>query len=407
MNIHLSLHNIFLLLKKFITAISLTPLVTIYWLACLTPKNRRVWLFSSWQGKEYKDNPKYIYQYVLDNCPGIAPIWITKNKNVLEHLKRRNFPAEYAYSLKGMILQLTAGVIVFTHSVEWEFIRVLIGGRTKQVQAWHGIPIKKIGFDTRSVREKRTKWIASKLLPFINEHYDLVIACGQEDAKNFQTAFNIKPDKIAITGFPRNDILARSKRGESNEGKFKLIYMPTFRGCVGSEFQLFRETELNFPMLDSALIELNVFLDIKLHPVQGFSSNDLADIARCLNIAVFDNSLDVYETIGGYDALITDFSSVYFDFMITGKPIIMAPLHQEIYLQNDRQLYYIYDDICTSTPCYSWSDILTQIKRLKANNFVSVESAVSELTSKFHKFTDDQSTKRVVERIHSISCIER
>ena len=59
----------------------------IYCISFLTPKKRGLWLFSSWFGKKFLDNPKYIYQELLKNSDGVRPYWLVKDKVLLKKLE--------------------------------------------------------------------------------------------------------------------------------------------------------------------------------------------------------------------------------------------------------------------------------------------------------------------------------
>ena len=89
----------------------------VYLISFLIPKKKKLWLFSSWFGKKYLDNPKYIYQALLNNTHNVQPYWLVKDKDLLTRLEVLKYPVVYALSLKGLLFQLRAEVVVFTHSV--------------------------------------------------------------------------------------------------------------------------------------------------------------------------------------------------------------------------------------------------------------------------------------------------
>lgn len=119
------------------------PMLLLNAISFLIPKKKGLWLFSSWFGKKYLDNPKYIYQELLKNKDGVQPYWLVKDKALLRRLEALEYPVLNAFSVKGIWLQLRAEVVVFTHSVCSEFLPCLIAAQTKRIQTWHGIPIKK------------------------------------------------------------------------------------------------------------------------------------------------------------------------------------------------------------------------------------------------------------------------
>ena len=192
----------------------------------------------------------------------------------------------------------------------------------------------------------------------------------------------------------------------THEGGFRAIYMPTFRGAVGSEFNLLEESGFDFAKMDEVLHSNDIILFIKIHPVQRFTIRDIESISRCDNIKIVKNEGDIYETIGSYDALITDFSGIFFDFMVSGKPIIMAPFNLDSYLAKDRQLYYSYDDICPSEKCLSWEEVLGQLVKLKSEGFVPDER-YKTLQRRFHTYLDCGSSQRAAHQIADVTGYRR
>jgi CDP-glycerol glycerophosphotransferase len=137
----------------------------------------------------------------------------------------------------------------------------------------------------------------------------------------------------------------------------------------------------------------------------------LVAIEDASNIFKIDNDGDIYEDIGKYGILITDYSGIYFDYMITGRPIIMAPFDLDKYIKNDRDLYYDYEDICPDTPCYNWNAVMEKLKQYTSSDRRQAQ-AYMDLKSRFHEYLDDRSSMRAYYAIKKIvfdtsSCEER
>ena len=369
-----------------------------YFFSFLIPKKKGLWLFSSWLGKQYLDNPKYIYQELLKNSNRVQPYWLVKDKTLLHRLEALKYPVIYSFSVRGFWLQLRAEVVVFTHGVRDDFIPCLIGAQTKRVQTFHGIPIKKIGFDNLKAGTSRGK-IVRFFLPFLREDYDLVIAGSEEVKKLYNSAFGTPLEKIKITGYPRNDEIFRSSKNNytKEDDGFKIIYMPTLRGGINDNFNLLAPHYFDFDTIDSQLNSLNATLFIKLHPVQAFTQEDEELISRAKRIEAVDNHDDIYESLGKYDVLITDYSSIFFDFMIVGKPIIMAPIDYDDYVKHDREVYFDYQSLCPAPPCRDWEEIMRSIELLRHERHIP--NRYYEIQKKFHKYNDDKSSERVIEEI--------
>jgi CDP-glycerol glycerophosphotransferase (TagB/SpsB family) len=310
--------------------------------------------------------------------------------------------------LMGVWAQLRAGVVVFSHSVEWDLWAPLIACRVLRVQTWHGMPIKNIGYDDdKGISASRARWIA-RLFPYRDDRVDLVTAAGPADQACYRTAFNVQQQAVVITGYARNDALLRSTRMDNvrTASIRHVIYMPTLRGAAGSEFPLFESTNFDFKATDAECERLRLSLWIKLHPVQKFRQQDLTALSKCKNIHAFMEDGDIYESMGRFDILITDFSGIYFDFLISGRPIILAPLDMVDYIANDRSLYYEYDDLCCEAPCVSWEQVLQRLGKLCAPA-AEMPAGYRQLQGRFHTYLDNHSAQRVAESIMHLTSTRR
>ncbi len=118
---------------------------------------------------------------------------------------------------------------------------------------------------------------------------------------------------------------------------------------------------------------------------------------------VTDNNIeqDIYTVLNEFDCLITDYSSIYFDFLLTDKPIIFAPFDFKWYISNDRELYFDYKKVTPGPTCSNWKEVIDSIKVIKDNSH-KYENELSELKMKFHKYHDKENCKRVFDRISSL-----
>lgn len=333
-------------------------------LVSLIPKNKSIWVFGAWFGKSFSDNPKYMYQYVDSLDGDITPIWIAKDKKLVEELQTKKVNVFYHRSIKGIYYQVIAKVAFVGHSISSDLNPSLIGFNTIRVQLWHGIPLKKIGFDDKVFNSQQSLSLRHpKLSVFLtNDSYDLVTSTGLKCSKAFSTAFNIPIDKCAITGFPRNDVFLKEE--VKNLSRYKVIYMPTFRGEIGTEFNLFESFGFDLKKIEEKLASENIELHIRTHPANKPSEIFLKGIINS-NVLKISAISDIYEEINNYDCLVTDYSSIMFDFILNGKPIVFAPFDLDNYLKADRQLYCDYSDITSRTKCLNWGEVIKEVVSLK------------------------------------------
>lgn len=170
------------------------------------------------------------------------------------------------------------------------------------------------------------------IFPFRSNHIDLAFACSQYDKECFTSAFGMDKNKIVITGYARNDLLTDNNI-EKSEGLIKTIYLPTLRGKPGEEFKLFETTKFDFAKYDELLKNYGISIDIQVHPVQKISDETLRIIKNCKQIRYLtpSQSSEFYRDLKNYDLLITDYSGAYIDFLLTFKPVILAPFDLQEY----------------------------------------------------------------------------
>lgn len=377
-------------------------LIMLYLTATVIPKNKKLWLFGAWNGQKFSDNPKYIFRYILSERSDIEVFWITKSYSLYRNMESNGFPVLYAWSLKGIIKQMTAGVVVFTHAVSWEFIAPLIASRVKRALTWHGIPIKKIGFDDKLNQKILPKFhsLYTSIFPYKKERIDLIISASVSDQKIYSSAFDVPLNKVKITGYPRNDQIIDSLSTPllQKSGCKRIIYMPTLRGASGSSFELFNHSDWNFSSLDKFFREINCELHIKLHPAQKMKSEDKHLITNCKSIFLVDAINDIYDTLYQFDALITDYSGTYFDFLLTGKPIFMLGMDLKEYTSFDREIYYPMSSLSPQPLCSNMSDLKRQIHDLVVLGSYDSDR-YKALQTRFHEFIDANSSRRAFDAI--------
>lgn len=378
-----------------------------YFISFFVKKDDQLWVFGSVFGTQYADNSKYFFEYVSNCHPEIRSIWFSDNPAVVLSLRNKGYEAYRFYDPRGILLALRARVGFISHSSVRDIRPFVFVPSTVLVNLWHGIPLKKIALDD-NVSEVRnsTFFIPFKKLPYLlcpgfRRQPDLLIAASSEDQNNFSTAFNYPLDKIVITGYPRNDVIleTKAKSAESTLVK-KGIYVPTFRGKEGADFDFFVQFGFDVDVFDQFLSECDVQLYLKLHHFNLPTAEIQQSIRAAQNI-FFYHGADVYGEFNEFDFLITDFSSIYFDFLLLERPIIFAPFDMAGFEDSVRQLYYDYEEVTPGPKAYDWPQVMKCIKRLQNNPHEYGDVLVSTRTM-FHNYVDSGSSKRVYEEVMSL-----
>jgi CDP-glycerol glycerophosphotransferase len=379
-----------------------------------TEKDDHIWVFGAIRGQKYMDNAKYLFEYIHHHTDRTA-IWISKNHEVVEDLRSKGYNAFYEYTTEAIDHAKKAKVAIITHRGSHKKADLPFYAFSKQteiIQLWHGIPLKKIAFDDKvfsfrqnedSLKWKITVFLKKKIFPFLNYVHEpsLIPALSEETQNIFSQAFRVPKSNVVITGYPRNDILLNTlENSEKRSGPKKIIYMPTFRGSVNSDFDLFLQYGFDVDKLDRFLSDENMILDIKLHPFNKPSQMLIEKLEQSKNIFFLDHDA-IYEIISEYDMLITDYSSIYFDYLLLNRPIIFAPFDKVNYLQNDRKFYFDYDEVTPGPKASNWSEIIELIQDFLQNKNLYKEER-DMIKNRFHTYQDTSNSKRVYEAIISI-----
>ena len=292
----------------------------------------------------------------------------------------------------GIWYQLRAYKVIICQSLHDDVFSPCIGNKTEVVQLWHGIPLKKIMFDAFSKNKKRKNLIgrlSDWLTPYNKHRNDIIISTGVITQQIIAQAFRVPLNKVITCGFPRNDVffenIGYTKQPVNGENtKFKCIYMPTFRGGKGTECDLFEKYGFNVEQMETELTKHNIELTLRMHPVNNPPKQIVKQLKNSTVIKL-DAGEDIYQTINQYDCLITDYSSIYFDFLLSNKPIVFAPFDLEDYKKRERALYFEFEEVTLKPYCYSWNDILNRLISLKSDNkSIEYESQYDNLKAKFH-----------------------
>jgi CDP-glycerol glycerophosphotransferase len=167
--------------------------------------------------------------------------------------------------------------------------------------------------------------------------------------------------------------------------------MPTFRLGLYNHipFSPFSGFDFDITIFSKFLVDDNIIFLFKPHPYDA----NLPDFNETERFIYLKNNEydDLYEFIGNIDILATDYSSVYFDFLLTNKPVILTPFDYEEYIKT-RGLFFDYKKYIDGAKAYNWNDFIEIVKQ---NKYFSVHD-----TNVFNSYKDQNSCKRVFDTIN-------
>lgn len=341
------------ILNKMITFFGMFVGWLIYLNSYLIKREQKIWIFGSFG--IFNDNSRYLYEHCLQYSD-IRPIWISKNKKSVAKAAEKG-EAYYFWSLKGFYYSLKGSIYIYSSYLS--DISFYTSNKALKVNLWHGIPLKKIEFDINSAplvfKFRKASWLYRLSHPSQHTIPDLLLSPSHYVSDySFKSAFRVKDSHIIHAMYPRvTELIKSNTLQEFSDFKNVFLYAPTWRDD-GTDF--INVSGIDFTTLNNILKLNNSILLIKLHP-----STKLALKFKFSNINIVDNQIDPIALMKSANCLITDYSSIYFDYLYLNRPIIFFPFDKEKYLEN-REMYFAYDDATPGILALNSKELITAIQ---------------------------------------------
>lgn len=317
-----------------------------------------IWLFSSTDNSHYNYNSRYLFEYVKENLPEITPLFVINDPELRNSLSSK-YGKQYfieTESIQGIRQALSAGVW-FT-SAGLPAYGTGLHKKRLIINLWHGVPLKKIALLDPNLK-KAARIYFKKIF---SENYTCILTTSHELIPLMARSFAVSEDKIKVWGQPRNDGLFQKNDCRKILGQLfpdlpeytkTVLYAPTFRDY--GQVQLFPFKDFDQEQLEAFLEEKNMLLFIRTHVAeQGSAAPYLGKRIRFLGN---EQAEDVTGILNIFDCLITDYSSIYIDYLLTDKPMIFLPYDRQQYLDG-HGMNFDYDDVTPGPKPETFNDFL-------------------------------------------------
>ena len=381
----------------------------------LVPRRRDLWVFGS--GPGIGEGALALYRVAERERPGRRLLWLARDESDLATAARLSIPAVLKSSRQGLWATLRARVIVVTHGFGDANRYGITGGFV--VQLWHGIPLKRINLDSAETLRTRLLPDSALLRRMLRLMYrraarsiDILPAASEVSARRLRTAFDLPHDRVVVTGDPRDDVLLRGEDAERSAAARALVFERLGIAPSDSRILLYAptwrdgEADPGIPTDDewrriAALLDASdSILLVRPHP-HGVGDY-AAGPAVSDRVLLFDSRLctDVTPALPAVDMLITDYSSIAYDFALTGRPIVFLAPDVDAYAAS-RGLYVAYPTFSGGFETASWSEALDLIER--ADTAPATRKRLAEhsesLATAHHAYRDGLNTDRVYREI--------
>ena len=368
------------------------------------PKSNKKNLFIS--SPDFSDNSFALFKFMIEHYKEREYIWLVDDEKFIQAYRVMlqeyidlpksildNVQIVSKRSLRGMWVFVRAKYVFFTHGF---YTGVSLPKTQIRVNLWHGMPLKAIGYlnDNGDV----------STIP----HFTYTIATSEVFQKIMSKVFQIDKSRVLITGQPRYDFLNGKynclERLGINKEQFKKIifWAPTYRTSIDG-----RIVDGDNSIDTSVLKKLNLFaakkgicIVIKLHPMDSLNRKyfeTFTHLKVIKNDDMLHSSCQLFALLGEVDILVTDFSSIYIDFLLLERPIV--------FYINDLEQYRVKRGFAVDNPL-EW---MPGEKVQSINKLQEVLSKILDgndryfkdrrkLATTFHRYKNDFS-KRVLEGI--------
>jgi CDP-glycerol glycerophosphotransferase len=363
----------------------------------LLPIRKGTVVFESHLGKQYSDSPRAIY----------------------EEMRRRNLPFHAIWSYAGERPTGFPDDVELVRRWSWPYLRALAQAEfwidnqgfplklskrpeTTYIQTWHGSALKRMGFDEPKYRIKPEH--EQRAYQEAIDRFDYFVVRGRHDERTLAPAYRITEDRLLRTGYPRNDALVRARDAGTLDPAARelaerlgirldrpvVLYAPTFREQNGKV----KKFEFPFDVDEFAdrfgdrftlLVRTHYLNNVALPPsVAG----------RVVNVS---GEPDITPVLLLADALITDYSSVMFDYALLQRPMVFFTYDWEEYVDNSRGTYFDLSKEAPGPVVHTAEDLFGVLEDL--DSLASEQEArLKEFVAQYGEYDRGDAAAQIVDR---------
>ncbi|MEV9500617.1 CDP-glycerol glycerophosphotransferase family protein [Bacillus safensis] len=308
------------------------------------PMNKTMVFFESFLGKSYSGNPKYIYEYLIEN----------------------GYDKEYQFIWSYQGESKIPGNPIIVNREEEDYYRYLALSKywvnniifpvhrkregNVYIQTWHGTPLKRLGYD---IEVDGPEKMARENFYLESRNWDYLLAANEYSKDIFQRAFKFEKE-IILNGYPSNDIFHKNNKQERIESiktklnipknKQVILYAPTWRdnelsGSWNHSFEMkFDLEQFQREFGDDYILILRMH-----HLISDYLVLSPSKHSSIIDLSKYDDIQELYLIS---DILITDYSSVFFEYANSKKPILFYAYDYQLYKEEIRGFYLdMYKDL--------------------------------------------------------------
>ncbi|WP_425320372.1 CDP-glycerol glycerophosphotransferase family protein [Neobacillus soli] len=366
----------------------------------ILPRKQNLIIFESFLGKQYSCNPRAIYEYLKVHHPEYELIW-SVDPRFEKGFIDKGIPFARRFSIKWLFLMSRARFWVTNSRMP---LWIPKPKNTIYLQTWHGTPLKKLAGDMKEVLMPGTTTEQYKQ-NFFQEtrNWDYLISPNRYSSEIFRRAFQFEKEMIE-SGYPRNDIFYKPERDAIAE-QFKethhlpkdkkiILYAPTWRDNQYYQVGKYKlDLHLDLDMLREELgDEYIVIMRMHYLVAENFDLSAFEGFAYD-----FSRHEDIQELYVISDVLITDYSSVFFDYANLKRPMIFFTYDLEEYKDDIRGFYFDFEEKAPGPLVETTEEVIEAVKALSDKKFSNEK--MNDFYQRFCYLEDGHAAERVVKEV--------
>lgn len=382
--------------------------------SALIPRSPKRWLFAS--ATEPGEGVEPLAAAAAAH--GITVSWLVASPRVRAERRARGLLALPKRGLAAWWATARASTVVVTHGLGDAHPAGLAGARI--VQLWHGIPLKKLHLDAGLTYQlpafPGSQRLERALRAASGRAYRRIwafVAASEESAARLQSAFGLRFEQMLVTGDPRDDCLLAP--GATEQARTELaqalgrelpervvLFAPTWRESANDPTV---PSQSEWADLAAWAAARELLLVVRPHPLASASFRAGIAAADSPHLALLTSrqQADLNRVLAAFETLITDFSSVAYDFALLERPIVFfAPDLAEYSAR--RGLYEPFERFAGGSPACSWAETIARLSDVEQPQ--ARQRAVDHarnLARRMHAFHDGRNTERVVHALLAAS----
>ncbi len=352
--------------------------------------------FEAWKGRQYSDNPRAISEELVRRGDPRRMVWAVENHGVEtpDGVETVLTGSRAYYRALGRARWVVSNDSMPKHYAKRE--------GSHYGQTWHGTPLKRIGFDIENLQMANKDYLKQ----FAKEvaKWDALVSPNPFSTEIFRRAFRYE-GRVLETGYPRNDVFHRPsertartaavrERLAIEPGKRVVLYAPTWRDDQYDKSGRYQfAMKLDLERMYRRLQDDSVLL-IRGHQLVAGSVDTSMFGGFARNVSHYPDISDLYLVA---DVLITDYSSVMFDFVNTGRPMLFFTHDLDAYRDDLRGFYFDFEAEAPGPLLTHTTDVidaLADLDRVTAEH----TGRYAAFRQRFASLEDGQAAARFVDR---------